>query len=135
MSAKAGVAAVINTSHDVVDLLRRAFDAAGIVTVSAFTHQIRDGEMDFEAFIRQHNPDVIVYDIAPPYDANWKFFEHLSGMPVLSGRQFVLTTTNVSHVENLAGRDQRIYEIVGKPADIGIIVRAVKEATRARPTR
>ena len=74
MSAKAGVAAVINTSHDVVDLLRRAFDAAGIVTVSAFTHQIRDGEMDFEAFIRQHNPDVIVYDIAPPYDANWKFF-------------------------------------------------------------
>jgi hypothetical protein len=132
---KATVAAVINTSPDVVDLLRRAFDAAGIVTVSGFTHQIRDGQIDLEAFLRQHDPDVIVYDIAPPYDANWNFFQHVSGMPAAAGRQFVLTTTNVAHVEKLAGRDQRIYEIVGKAADIDPIVRAVKEATRARPIR
>ena len=68
------VAAVFNTSPDLVDLVRRAFEPAGIVTVSVLTHQIREGAIDLEAFIRQHDPRVIVYDIAPPYDANWALF-------------------------------------------------------------
>ena len=42
---------------------------------------------------------------------------------------------NVKHVEGLAGRDERIYEVVGKPHDLDEIVRAAKEAVRARPTR
>ena len=36
--------------------------------------------------------------------------------------------------ENLAGRDKTIYEIVGKPFDLGRLVRAVKEAARQRPS-
>ena len=77
---------------------------AGIVTVSGFTCQIRDGQIDFESFISQYNPDVIVYDIAPPYDANWNLFQHLSRMQAVSGHRFVLTTTNVAHVDKLVGR-------------------------------
>lgn len=135
MTKHATVAAVLNTSPDTVDLLRRALEQAGIVTVTAFTYEIRDGEVDFDSFIRQHNPDVIVYDIAPPYDANWKLFQHISGMASVVGRRFVVTTTNKVQVETLVGRDQRVYEVIGKPADLGLIVRAVKEAGRARPTR
>ena len=135
MKRRHTVAAVLNTSPDVVDMLRRVLENAGIVTVTAFTHDIRDGEIDFEAFIRQHDPNVLVYDIAPPYDANWKLFQHLAGMPSVAGRHFVVTTTNKAQVEKLVGRDQRVYEVIGKPADLGVIVRAVKEAGRARPTR
>ena len=135
MNKRATVAVVLNTSPDVVDLLRRALEQAGVVTVTGFTHDVRDGEIDLGALVQQHNPDVIVYDIAPPYDANWKLFQHLSGMPVLTGRQFVITATNKAQVEKLVGRAHHVYEVVGKPADLGEIVRAVKEAGRARPTR
>ena len=129
------VAAIFNTSPDIVDMLRRTFEPAGIVTVSAFTHQIREGGLDVAAFVEQHDPAVIVYDIAPPYDANWQLFLHVSQMEALRNRRFILTSTNVRHVEQLAGHEERIYEVIGKPMDLDEIVRAVKEAARARPTK
>jgi DNA-binding response OmpR family regulator len=129
------VAAIFNTSYDIVDLLRRAFEPAGIVAVSCLTHQIREGVVDVERFIRQHDPRVIVYDIAPPYEPNWQLFQHVCRMDGMAGRPIVLTSINPRHVEQLAGRDQRVYEVVGKPYDLGEIVQAVKEASRSRATR
>src|SRR4051812_1842757 len=128
------VVAIINTSPDVVDLLRLAIEPAGFVAVTALTFDIRDGNIELDAFVTQHDPRVIVYDIAPPYDANWRLFEHVSSRPVMEGRQFVLTATNATHVERLAGPHRTVYEVVGKPLDLDEIVRAVKEASRARPT-
>jgi DNA-binding NtrC family response regulator len=129
------VAAVVNSSPDIVDMLRTALEPAGIVVVSALTFDIRDGRIDFERFLQQHDPTVIVYDIAPPYQANWQLFQHLCRMREMQSRQFVLTSTNPRHVEGLAGSHQRVYEIVGKPFDLDQIVRAVKEAAKARATR
>ena len=126
------VAAIFNTSPDIVDLLRRALEPAGIVTVSALTHQIREGAVDLESFLKQHDPEVVVYDLAPPYDANWNLFQHLCRLPSMRGRNIVLTSMNARHVEQLAGKDHRIYEIVGKPYDLDQIVQAVREATRSR---
>jgi DNA-binding response OmpR family regulator len=134
MDAPLITVAVINTSPDITDLLRRALEPAGIVAVTALTFEIREGGVDLEAFIRQHDPKVIVYDIAPPYDANWRLFQHMSSRPWMRGRQFVLTSVNVKEVEKVAGRTAQIYEIVGKPLDLDAIVRAVKEAARYRPT-
>jgi hypothetical protein len=54
---------------------------------------------------------------------------------ILAGYRFVLTSVNIRHVESLVGADERVYEVVGKPHDLDIIVRATKEAARARPTR
>ena len=128
------VAAIFNTSPDLVDLVRRAFEPAGIVTVSVLTHQIREGAVDIDSFIRQHDPHVIVYDIAPPYDANWALFLHICRMDGMRHRQFVVTSINAKHVEALTS-GQSVYEIVGKPYDLDRLVHAVKEASRARPTR
>jgi DNA-binding NtrC family response regulator len=128
------VAAIFNTSPDLVDLVRRAFEPAGIVTVSVLTHQIREGAVDLESFIRQHDPRVVVYDIAPPYDANWALFQHVCRMDVMRDRQYVVTSANAKQVESLAA-GQPVYEIVGKPYDLDRLVHAVKEASRARPTR
>jgi hypothetical protein len=38
-------------------------------------------------------------------------------------------------LREVVGRDEHVYEIVGKPIDLEEIVRAVKEASRARATR
>jgi DNA-binding NtrC family response regulator len=128
------VAAIFNTSPDLVDLVRRTFEPAGIVTVSLLTREIREGGVDLEAFIRQHDPHVIVYDIAPPYDANWALFQHICRMDVMRGRQYVVTSVNAKQVDLLSA-GQPVYEIVGKPYDLDRLVHAVKEASRARPTR
>jgi CheY-like chemotaxis protein len=129
------VAAVFNTSPDIVDMMRRAFEPAGIVTVTALTHQIREGAVNVDTFLQQHNPAVVVYDIAPPYDANWKLFEHIRSMPTMRERPIVITSANARRVEELVGRDEKVYEVVGKPLDLDQIVRAVKEASKSRPVR
>ncbi len=129
------VAAVFNTSPDLVDLVRRAFEPAGIVVVSLLTFQIREGGVNVESFLREHDPKVIVYDIAPPYEANWQLFLHVRGLRSMRSRKIVITSTNRKYVEELAGRDETIYEIVGKPYDLGRLVQAVKEAARHRPSR
>src|SRR3954466_13388912 len=131
MSSAADVVAVFNTSEDTTDLLRGIFEQAVFIVVTACTHALRDGKTDFEGFMRQHKPKVIVYDIALPYDRNWRLFEHFRDSPACNGTHFVLTTTNVAQVEKVAGTGHRIYEIVGKPYDLDILVRAVKEAARA----
>lgn len=129
------VVAIFNTSPDTVEMLRVMLQHAGFLAASAFTYDIRDGRVDLDSFVRRNNPLVIVYDVAPPYESNWALFQRLREDPALQACQFVITSTNAAQVQALAGRDERIYEIVGKPYDLDLIVRAVKEASRARSVR
>jgi CheY-like chemotaxis protein len=128
------VVAIINTSPDTIDLLKDLLERAGFLVVSTYTHDIREGKLDLVAFLRTHEPRVIVYDIAPPYERNWQFLQHLR-QTVLAGYRFVLTTTNTSRVEPLVGRDEQVYEVVDKTPDLDAILRATREALRARATR
>lgn len=108
-------------------MLRFVFEHAGYAVVSAFTWAMRDADVDPEAFMRQHAPDVVVYDIAPPYEENWRLFQHFCAMPVNQGRKFVVTTTNIKQVSAIAGQGQELYEIIGKPYDLGLVVKAVEK--------
>jgi DNA-binding NtrC family response regulator len=135
MDQSGTVVAIINSTKDIVDMLRIWMEQAGLIVVSALTPEIREGSVDIERFVQQHDPRVIVYDIAPPYEANWQLFQHVAAMPVMQGRQFVVTTTNARQVEQIARPQQHVYEIVGKPQDLERIVVAVKEASRIRPSR
>jgi len=128
MEHKPDVVAVMNTSEDTTDLLRVAFEQAGFVVVTVFTTAIRDGRIDLEAFMRQHQPKVVVYDVAIPYEQNWRLFEHLRGSPAARGVRFVVTTTNVAQVRKASGTQEPLHEIVGKPYDLELLVQAVKRA-------
>jgi CheY-like chemotaxis protein len=124
---RAPVVAVFNTSSDIVDLLRFTFEHAGFVVISAMTSQVREGTISLDHFVMQHDPDVVVYDIAPPYEENWRLLEHMWNTPALRDRPIVLTTTNAVHVRNLAG-DRQLFEIIGKPYDLDQIVSAARKA-------
>jgi CheY-like chemotaxis protein len=134
MSVPIGVA-VINTTPDVVEMLRQVLERAGFVVATCFTFDIRDGRIDLEAFVRQHRPRVILYDLAPPYETNFRLFEHIRSMPALEDAQFVLTSMNPKNVLHLVGRDERVYEVVDRNEDLLAIVQAVKEASRVRLLR
>ena len=125
------VVAVINTSPDTVSLLADLLERAGFLVVNTYTHDIRDGSVDLEAFLRTHRPRVILYDIAPPYERNWQFLQHLR-QTILRGYQFVLTTTNPSRVEPFVKGDDRVYEVVDKDGSLDEILRATREAARSR---
>jgi CheY-like chemotaxis protein len=124
--------AVINTTPDVVEMLRQALERAGFVVATCFTFDIREGRVDLEAFMRQHRPGVILYDLAPPYETNFRLFEHIRSMPAHEDAQFVLTSMNPKNVRHLVGRDEHVYEVVDRDEDLLAIVQAVKEASRVR---
>jgi hypothetical protein len=129
------VVAVINTNPDVVRLLRMNIERAGFIVLELHIEQIKLGLTDVEMLLREHDPKVIVYDVAPPYDFNWRFLEHLRASPVFHGRRFVLTSVNAKRLGEVVGNEESVYEIVGEPEDVDEVVRAVKEASRARSTR
>ena len=84
---------------------------------------------------RELGPDVIIYDIALPYEENWTFFRLLQTSESLKAMQWVLTTTHRKRLMELVGEVGEVHEIVGKPYDLKQIVDAVKAAlSRAEPS-
>jgi DNA-binding response OmpR family regulator len=117
--------AIFNASHDIVELLKVLFSEHGWRAISGHADDVKSGALDFMAFLETHKPDAIVWDIAPPYDRNWRFFKLLRSVGPLESCTLVLTTTHKRHLDDLAGRETGAFEILGKPYDIQLIVDAV----------
>jgi len=129
------VVAIINTNPDIVLMLRIELERIGFIAIVIHIEAIKTGGTDLERTLIEHDPRVIVYDVAPPYDHHWRFLDHLRALPAFDDRQIVLTSVNVKRVREVVGTDATVYEIAGQPDDIGAVVRAVREASRARPIR
>jgi CheY-like chemotaxis protein len=135
MSKSAPVVMIVNTNPAIVWMLRRELEKIGFVVVTAHIEEIRAGAVDLKDYVKEHDPRVIVYDVAPPYDDNWRFMDHLRLESSFKGRRFVLTTMNKKRLQEVVGFDETVYEIAGQVEDIDEIVRAVKEASRARSVK
>jgi DNA-binding NtrC family response regulator len=123
------VIAVFNSNEDIVEMLRIALENAGFLVVTGHIPDVIRGSFDIQRFVAQHDPRVILYDIAPPYERNWQFLQHLRHMAEVANRRFVLTSTHAARVREFAtAKDEMILEILGKPYDIEEIVDAVREA-------
>ena len=127
--------ALFSSNADAMLQLGKLLESAGFKVASALISDVCDGRCDIGRVMDGHDPSVVIYDIGPPYEKNWTLFEKLRMEPPMRDRRFVLTTMNASSVEDLAGVDGRIYEIVETDSDPGEIVHAVKEAARSRLVR
>jgi hypothetical protein len=125
------VVAILNSNDDTVEMLRFMLESEGMVAVSAHLAEIKRGAFDFGGFLKEHDPKVVLVDLAPPYDRSWTLFQHLRTVPAARGRNFVLTSTNPGRVQEVANPDQEVLEIIGKPYDIKAIVEKVKDALNA----
>ena len=120
--------AVLNSSLDTIDMLKARLHYSGFPSVvGAHVYGFRTGAADIRKFLEQHDPRVLIYDIAIPYEENWRFLQELLTTDVMAGRRVVLTTTNRKVLESMVG-PTNAFEVHGKPYDIDLIVSAVERA-------
>ena len=123
----APVVAVINTSEDVAKLLSEVLTAEGFRPVVAYVPDFREGRQDLATFLRAHEPTVMVWDIAIPYDVNWAYVQQVRAAGVMQDCPLVLTTTNKRALDHLVGPTPT-HELIGRPFDLDEILGAVRRA-------
>ena len=123
------VVALFNASDDTVEMVRRMLDASGFnCLVGCHFADLKKGRIDFARYLDQHAPEVVIFDISPPYMENWRFFKTLRDDASMQGRGLVLTTTNKARLDEAAGDDSQAFELVGKPYDLDEIKGAIEAA-------
>jgi CheY-like chemotaxis protein len=120
------VVAVIDSDPDSMELLKTVLEIHGMVAATGNQIEFRLGKASFLDFLQRTAPDVIVYDLGLPYEANYRFLQKCLEDPAFPRCGIVLTTTNARSVEKLLG--VRALEILGKPFDLEALVAAVRIA-------
>jgi len=128
-SSAQAVVAVINSNDDLVALLRETLEDEGLNVTTAHIREIKSGREDLPKFLKRHRPDVIIYDLAPPYSDNWRFL-HLV-RESFGDRGLVLTTVNKKALEKTVGRTGT-FEIEGRRSDLSRVVRTVLDEVKKR---
>lgn len=102
-------------------------EAEGYQTNITFTYLLKENEQKIDEFITIHKSQIIIYDIALPYEENYELFNRLRRIKSIRGISFILITTNKSVLESLVGKNSA-YEIVGKPYGLCEIINAARNA-------
>jgi DNA-binding response OmpR family regulator len=127
-----GIVALFNASDDTVDMIQKILTTSDDVQTLVYVHfaDLKKGIVNFSKYVGKHNPEVVIFDISPPYDENWEFFKTMRDSDTMRGRGCVLTTTNKNRLDEILGSDSHALEVVGKPKDLRLITAEIKEQTR-----
>src|SRR6202521_534985 len=127
-----GIVALFNASDDTIDMVQTLLTKSGSQQTLIWCHfaDLKTGVVDFGKYMDKHNPEVVIFDLSPPYDENWKFFKTMRDAATMKGRGVVLTTTNKNRLDEVLGEDSLALEVVGRPKDLGQIDAAIKAETR-----
>lgn len=127
-----GVVALFNASDDTVDMVTELLSRSGGQQrlVSCHFADLRKGVVNFQTYVAEHNPEVVIFDVSPPYDQNWTFYKTMRDATAMRDRGSVLTTTNKDRLDEVLGEDSHALEVVGKAADLHAIHAAIQSETR-----
>ena len=127
-----GIVALFNASDDTIDMIQGLLTKADSGQTLIWCHfaDLKKGVVDFERYIGKHNPEVVIFDLSPPYDENWTYFKKMRDAGVMQDRGIVLTTTNKDRLDEVLGSDSHALEVVGRPKDLGLIDEAIRSETR-----
>jgi DNA-binding response OmpR family regulator len=131
-----GIVALFNASDDTIDMVQKLLTESDGEQTLIWCHfaDLKKGIVDFGRYMEKHNPEVVIFDLSPPYDENWTFFKTMRDARTMDGRGVVLTTTNKARLDEVLGEDSHALEVVGRPKDLGQIDTAIKAETRKAHT-
>jgi DNA-binding response OmpR family regulator len=126
-----GIVALFNASDDTIDMIQKLLTDSGANQTLIWCHfaDLKKGIVDFQKYMERHNPEVVIFDLSPPYDENWKFFKTMRDAAVMRGRGTVLTTTNKARLDEVLGEDSHALEVVGRNKDLEEIDAAITAET------
>jgi DNA-binding response OmpR family regulator len=112
-----GIVALFNASDDTIEMVQRPLTMSGSDQTLIWCHfaDLEKGIVDFGKYMDKHNPEVVIFDLSPPYDENWRFFKTMRDAKTMKGRGVVLTTTNKNRLDEVLGEDSHALEVVGRP--------------------
>jgi len=126
-----GIVALFNASDDTIDMVQNLLTASGGDQTLIWCHfaDLKKGVVNFGRYMEKHNPEVVIFDLSPPYDENWHFFKTMRDATTMQGRGVVLTTTNKDRLDEVLGEDSHALEVVGRAKDLQQIDDAIKAET------
>jgi len=119
--------AVINRSEDLAQLLCQVLEMDGYRAVANSGIDYRTERASLDAFLAEHDPAVIIWDIGLPYAENWAYVQQVRRGDGGRDRRFVLTTTNKRALEARVGPTPTL-ELIGKPYNVDHLLDAVRRA-------
>ena len=122
--------AIVNSSEDTVEMLRTLLEQEGWETVQAHVDDIKRGRTDFLKYLETHDPQVIIWDVPPPYDQNWAFLQLVRSSRAMDGRVVIVTTTNKPALERFVGPTDAV-EIFTKPYDVEVLIDRITRKEQA----
>lgn len=123
--------AIINTSVDAISVLeenlRSEFD-----TVRAFARDFRRGERDLDAFLREHEPAVVLWDLAIPYYHNWTYLRGVKERGAFGACELIMTSASPERLSQIVGMDVGALELDERPDRQAAILDRVRRAAESR---
>jgi DNA-binding NtrC family response regulator len=129
--------ALVNPSVDTSEMLRCALEGSRFRTVSLVPPASSDGTAQILAFLQRHVPDVVLYDIPPPYDLSWSVLMRVCSHWDAGACSIIVTTTNRARVEELACA-MPVHAVLDRLYEVQEVVRMVANAcspARSTPGR
>lgn len=124
MAENRPLVAVLNNMEDLVRMFKELLLGAGYDVVTAMLVDARRRELDLVAFLKEHDPPVVVYDVSFPYAVNWTMLEGLRDRGALDGRGVLVTTPNRKAMRDLLHVED-VLEITGRPEEYSKLVELV----------
>jgi len=118
--------AICNHVADLIDIVAEHLEAAGYETFKLYIEDIQKGRVDFVSWLERHNPEVVIYDIAPPYKESLNFLALVQNSGAMKSRCVILTTTNL-HALQQERKEIFAHELLGKPYELGTLIKVIEE--------
>ncbi len=124
--------AIINNDSSVLETVTMLLEDEGYIVVPALVDTLLAEGGRFTQFLEDYAPQVVLWDISPPYEVNWQRFQQIKHLPQMQNCPCILTTTDARRLEDLTCRAAGVAGILGKPFDLERMLNAIQKALAER---